>query len=152
MKKLIKQSKKKEAITRAFNFQKRIAMAIIIIMPAVIIKASTLQRVVFKFVINVYEKYTEIFFDKNNSSQPITDEKFTVLKPTYIPEGYKVIGKDGKIEEETYMVVKVKKGDTLWKISRKYLGKGTRFKEIMKLNNLKKTTIHVGQKLKVPVK
>lgn len=65
---------------------------------------------------------------------------------------YKVIGKDGKIKEETYMVVKVKKGDTLWKISRKYLGKGTRFKEIMKLNNLKKTTIHVGQKLKVPVK
>lgn len=65
---------------------------------------------------------------------------------------YKVIDKEGKIEEETYMVVKVKKGDTLWKISRKYLGKGTRFKEIMKLNNLKKTTIHVGQKLKVPVK
>ena len=65
---------------------------------------------------------------------------------------YKLIGKDGKIKEETYMVVKVKKGDTLWKISRKYLGKGTRFKEIMKLNNLKKTTIHVGQKIKVPVK
>lgn len=90
MKKLIKQSKKKEAITRAFNFQKRIAiaMAIIFIMPAVIINASTLQKVVFKFVINVYEKYTEMFFDKNNSSQPITDEKFTVLKPTYIPEGF----------------------------------------------------------------
>lgn len=50
------------------------------------------------------------------------------------------------------MVVIVKKGDTLWRISRKYLGKGTRFKEIMKLNNLKKITIHVGQKLKVPVK
>ena len=65
---------------------------------------------------------------------------------------YKVIGKDGKIKEETYMVVKVKKGETLWKISLKYLGKGTRYKEIMKLNNLKKTTIHVGQKLKVPVK
>jgi LysM repeat protein len=65
---------------------------------------------------------------------------------------YKVIGKDGKVKDKTYMLVKVKKGDTLWRISHKYLGKGTRFKEIMKLNNLNKTTIRVGQKLKVPLK
>ena len=65
---------------------------------------------------------------------------------------YKVIGKDGKVKDKTYMLVKVKKGDTLWRISHKYLGKGTRFKEILKLNNLNKTTISVGQKLKVPLK
>ncbi|MBE5966267.1 MAG: LysM peptidoglycan-binding domain-containing protein [Lachnospiraceae bacterium] len=65
---------------------------------------------------------------------------------------YKVIGADGKIQTPTYKVVKVKKGDTLWKISSKHLGKGNRFKEIIKLNNLKKTTLYVGQKLKLPTK
>ena len=65
---------------------------------------------------------------------------------------YKVIGADGKIQTPTYTLVKVKKGDSLWKISNKYLGEGNRFKEIIKLNNLKNTTIHVGQKLKIPVK
>lgn len=44
----------------------------------------------------------------------------------------------------------VKKGDTLWGISRKYLGSGVRYHEIMKLNNLKSDIIHVGDVLKIP--
>jgi hypothetical protein len=65
---------------------------------------------------------------------------------------YKIIGADGKTQTPTYKVVTVKKGDTLWKISSKYLGKGNRFKEIMKLNNLKRAALHVGQKLRIPAK
>ena len=44
----------------------------------------------------------------------------------------------------------VKKGDTLWNISKKYLGTGTRYPEIMSLNALKSTTIYPGQILKIP--
>ena len=44
----------------------------------------------------------------------------------------------------------IKKGDTLWDISKKYLGTGTRYTEIMSLNALKSTTIYPGQILKIP--
>ena len=89
MKRLIRQSKKKETIARPFSFKKKIAIAIIIviIMPAVIINASILKRVAYKFVINIYEKYTEIFYDKNSSPQPFID-KNSIYKPTYIPDGF----------------------------------------------------------------
>jgi LysM repeat protein len=48
-----------------------------------------------------------------------------------------------------YVVVK---GDSLWNIAKKYLGKGKRYKEIMTLNNKKTETIIVGEKLKIPNK
>ncbi len=51
-----------------------------------------------------------------------------------------------------YKTYTVKKGDTLWGISEKYLGKGTRYKEIMTLNNLKSDVINVGTVLKIPEK
>ena len=49
-------------------------------------------------------------------------------------------------------VYTVKKGDSLWEISKKYLGSGPRYKEIMQLNGLKSALIRVGQKLKLPKK
>lgn len=49
-----------------------------------------------------------------------------------------------------YTTYTVKKGDTLWQISQKYLGKGSRYKEIKSLNGLKSDIIHVGQMLKLP--
>ncbi len=44
----------------------------------------------------------------------------------------------------------IKKGDTLWDISKKYLVTGTRYPEIMSLNALKSTTIYPGQILRIP--
>ena len=44
----------------------------------------------------------------------------------------------------------IKKGDTLWDISKKYLGTGTRYPEIKSLNALKSTTIYPGQILRIP--
>lgn len=44
----------------------------------------------------------------------------------------------------------VQSGDTLWKISQKYLGSGSRYKEIVALNGLKSETIYPGMKLKIP--
>ena len=44
----------------------------------------------------------------------------------------------------------VKKGDTLWRISTKHLGRGNRYREIMKLNGMTKTVIRAGMVLKIP--
>ena len=46
----------------------------------------------------------------------------------------------------------VVKGDTMWGIAAKYLGSGSRYPEIVKLNNLKSTVVYVGQKLTIPNK
>lgn len=54
------------------------------------------------------------------------------------------------IENElTHTVVK---GDTLWSISKKYLGDGVKWRKIMYYNNLSSTLIKVGQVLKIPRK
>ncbi len=44
----------------------------------------------------------------------------------------------------------VKAGDSLWGLAKRYLGKGSLYAEIAKLNGLKSTTILVGQELKIP--
>ena len=49
-----------------------------------------------------------------------------------------------------YTTYTVKKGDTLWRIAQKNLGKGTRYKEIQQLNGMQDDRIRVGQKLKIP--
>lgn len=57
--------------------------------------------------------------------------------------------KPKKTDEEIYTV---QPNDNLWKIAVLKLGKGSRYKEIMELNNLENDIIHVGQKLRIPSK
>ena len=51
-----------------------------------------------------------------------------------------------------YKTHTVKHGDTLWKIAQTYLGKGSRYTEIVKLNGLKSNVLKSGQVLKIPEK
>lgn len=44
----------------------------------------------------------------------------------------------------------VKNGDTLWNIAKKFLGDGSKYKEIQKTNNLKDTVIRSGMVLNIP--
>ncbi|MFW6308976.1 MAG: L,D-transpeptidase family protein [bacterium] len=48
---------------------------------------------------------------------------------------------------QTYIIHQVKKGDSLWKLSRQY---NVPLEEITKINNLQGTIIYPGQKLKIP--
>lgn len=50
----------------------------------------------------------------------------------------------------TYLEYTVVKGDSLWGIAQRFLGKGSRYPEIMTLNGLASTIIYSGQKLKLP--
>ena len=55
---------------------------------------------------------------------------------------------NGSSTEQTYTTVQ---GDTLWNISKKFLGKGSRYKEIMTANGMTSTLIRPGMELKIPV-
>ena len=70
------------------------------------------------------------------------------------PEIMKNKGLNGFISgtslSQNYFEYTVKKGDTLWDLAEKYLGSGTRYKEIKELNNLTSDTIYAGQTLKIP--
>ena len=56
---------------------------------------------------------------------------------------------NGQSESYTTYTI-IQKGDTLWSVARRFLGDGTRYKEIMNLNSLESTTIYPGQVLKIP--
>jgi GH25 family lysozyme M1 (1,4-beta-N-acetylmuramidase) len=49
-----------------------------------------------------------------------------------------------------YFTYTVKKGDTLWAIAQRYLGSGTKYKELKALNALNSDTIYPNQVLKIP--
>ena len=53
---------------------------------------------------------------------------------------------------ENYRFHIVVHGDTLWAIAKKYLGNGSRYKEIVSLNGLKSNVIYSGMELKIPNK
>ena len=53
---------------------------------------------------------------------------------------------------ENYRIHTVVHGDTLWAIAKKYLGNGSRYKEIVSLNGLKSNVIYSGMTLKIPNK
>lgn len=54
------------------------------------------------------------------------------------------------ITSTSYTTYTVKKGDSLWKISKKLMGNGSKYPQIQKANGLASTLIKVGQKLKIP--
>lgn len=74
------------------------------------------------------------------------DGKNAIMSPVKVSDLVLVNAK----AEESYRVHIVVHGDTLWAIAQKYLGKGNRYTEIVKLNGLKSNVIYSGMKLKIP--
>ncbi len=74
------------------------------------------------------------------------DGKNAIMSPVKVSDLALVTAKPA----ETYRVHTVVHGDTLWTIAQKYLGKGNRYTEIVKLNALKSNVIYSGMKLKIP--
>ena len=78
----------------------------------------------------------------------------TACPGTYIKNNFNKICEDinkrlgnATVNNKTYTVVK---GDTLFSIAARLLGSGSRYKEIMELNNLTSTVIYPGQTFKIP--
>lgn len=51
---------------------------------------------------------------------------------------------------QEYWVYEVRRGDSLWKIADRYLGAGSRYREIMELNGLTSDRLLPGMQLKIP--
>ena len=65
-------------------------------------------------------------------------------------KGLNGFSKANNSEGTNYFTYTVKKGDTLWVIAQRYLGSGTKYKEIKALNALNSDTIYPNQVLKIP--
>lgn len=91
---------------------------------------------------------------EGNTSDAVHERTYRIDDPYII--GYGVpsyadnVKADIKDNDTGYKTVEVKKGDTLWGIAEKYLGSGSRYREIMSLNSLTSVTIHPGLVLNIP--
>lgn len=99
--------------------------------------------------------------DEEPTAPPTAGEGGTVTPPTtdstppVIPPTGETTPPD--TEESTpsadanFVVHEVRTGDSLWKIAQQYLGSGTRYREIMALNDLTSDVIQPGMRLKLPI-
>ena len=97
---------------------------------------------------------TYVYTVEGNTSDAVHERKYLLNDPYII--GYGVpsyadnVKADTKDNDTGYQTIEVKKGDTLWGIAEKYLGSGSRYREIMSLNSLTNVTIHPGLVLNIP--
>lgn len=71
--------------------------------------------------------------------------------PNLIYPGQTLIIPRNSDSSQSYISYTVKSGDTLWDIAEKYLGNGTRYKEIQATNNISSDIIYPGQILKIKI-
>lgn len=119
------------------------------------------------FPINELVTIEEFVYDESSGSG---DVKFTLELLKYVPFApakLKVVKKGGKSTAvkkpttprqnskpapKTYTLVK---GDNLWKLAKRFLGSGTRYREIANLNKIKDSQFRrlpIGLKVKIPPK
>ena len=106
-----------------------------------------------KKVGNLYKVQTGAYSVKANAEAQLDRVKAAGFTDAYITteSGGTVVATTPQEEEKpSYITYTVKKGDTLWDIAKKYLGSGSRWKEIYNLSGLTSQTIYAGQKLKIP--
>ena len=72
--------------------------------------------------------------------------KYAIMSPVKVSD----LAVAGEKPASTYRTHTVVKGDTLWDIAERYLGKGSRYSEIKTLSGLTSNVIYSGQKLKIP--
>ncbi len=106
-----------------------------------------------KKVGNLYKVQTGAYSVKANAEAQLTRVKAAGFTDAYITteSGGTVVATSPATESKPdYITYTVQKGDTLWDIAKKYLGNGSRWKEIYNLSGLTSQTIYAGQKLKIP--
>ena len=76
-----------------------------------------------------------------------------IANPNVITVGQKIkIPASGTSTAATTTKHTVVRGDTLWALAVKYLGNGSRYKEIMTASGITSTTLTAGQVLTIPAK
>ncbi len=65
----------------------------IILLLASVMSVSAIREKVLELIIEVYEKYTQLFFEKSQSTNT-SSENFSIYVPTYIPDGFSLVYED----------------------------------------------------------
>jgi TolA-binding protein len=79
---------------------------------------------------------------------PAWGQQYLLYVPQPVASGQKAASQDGILVQE----VKIQKGDTLYRLSRKFSGRGMYFPQILLFNSIKNPNlIYQGDTLKVPV-
>lgn len=101
---------------------------------------------------NLYKVQTGAYSVKGNAEAQLARVKAAGFKDAHITKesGGTVVATTPDEVEPAYVFYTVKKGDTLWEIAKKFLGKGRRYTEIKTMNGLTSDTVHTGQVLKIP--
>lgn len=84
---------------------------------------------------------------ENNTNVKELQKLNNINNCNYLQVGSKITIPNSK-NNNTYKTITVKAGDTLWKLSQEY---NTTIASIQRINNLKTTTIYIGQTLKINV-
>ena len=105
-------------------------------------KGDTLWRIAQK-TMGAGSKYKAIM-----TLNQLSSEKLKVGQVLKIREK----AKDSTAAEKppAYTEYTVKKGDSLWRIAAKHLGRGNRYKEIMTASGMSSDKLKIGQKIKIP--
>ncbi|NLY45558.1 MAG: DUF4367 domain-containing protein [Tissierella sp.] len=90
MKKLIKESKRSN-ITRALRKVAMIVLVALSIISVTIVSVEALRTRAFKIIKKVYDELTEITFEGIDGDLYHDGIDFVIMKPHYIPEGYKEV-------------------------------------------------------------
>lgn len=95
MEKLIRQSKKESSVRKPRVLNKRFIAALVamIIIISTAMSVSAIRQRVIEFITEVYQKYTQVFFNESQSSQ-LESELFTAYMPSYIPKGFELVNQD----------------------------------------------------------
>lgn len=101
---------------------------------------------------NLYKVQVGAYSIKSNADAQLVRVRAAGFADAYITtqKGGVVVATTPEEVEPAYVSYTVKKGDTLWEIAKKFLGKGQRYTEIKTMNGLTSDTIYPGQVLKIP--
>lgn len=80
----------------------------------------------------------------------LTSEALTPGQVLRIPGGGSGGSSTPSTPTPTYREYTVQRGDSLWKIAQTQLGSGSRYREIVSLNNLQNETVYPGQVIRLP--
>jgi len=90
MKKLILRSKRMEK-NLSSRYRRIIAItAIVIVLATVTLSIPNVRAAISEFIIEVYDKYSHIFFENDNYDDNNHSEEFISYAPTFIPDGFEV--------------------------------------------------------------
>lgn len=108
MKKLIQKYSSGKITAKSHIMRKRwiAILAVVIMVFSMALSVSAVRQSIYKFVSQVYQKYTQLFFSQTSSSSQTESLIFEAYIPSYIPDGFQLVHQ----EKEDMVMLEYEKG------------------------------------------